>query len=84
MEVCIIVLSIIIIASHVNHDAYTVHSSQLTTTPAFSVYTYELSFQVYVPYKMPMSYRIVRKFGGEKTWRIYSFQAFGRKKLVNK
>ena len=28
-------------------------------------------------------YRIVGKFGGENVWRIYSFQAFGRKSLAN-
>ena len=28
-----------------------------------------------------MSYRIAGKFGGQNVWRIYSFQAFGEKKV---
>ena len=27
------------------------------------------------------TYRIAGKFGGQNVWRIYSFQAFGRKKV---
>ena len=30
-----------------------------------------------------VKYHIVGKFGGENAWRIYSFQAFGRKSLAN-
>ena len=28
-----------------------------------------------------VTYRIAGKFGGQNVWRIYSFQAFGRKKF---
>jgi len=28
-----------------------------------------------------MTYRIAGKFGGDKVWQIYSFQAFGEKKF---
>ena len=30
---------------------------------------------------LSLLYRIAGKFGGENVWRIYSFQAFGRKKF---